>query len=394
MKILHAYPHACYGGGSSYYFRSLSKELVKTCNVALLIVEPAQLKLNMQKYDWQIPFRVMGSSSTSWPDAKRYVDLSQEELNIYSEAIYAGMRRAFIDFEPDIIHCHFLLPSGWAAARISKEYQVPVVVSSHGADIKTAESDERYLRENLHFLPYISQVTGVSPNHCDWIKEVFSENELFSPKCMPGGVDVEMYHPEIDSKEIEKIFKIKRKNFVLGVGRFQKRKGFHVLIEAAKHIKSTILLVGDGWEMKNLKLQIEKLGVKNVRLLGFFGPEKNNLLRQLYAAASVVVVPSITREETLCFVGLEALASGTPLIASFVGGLTFITNNGKAGCLIEPNNINQLANSINLLLKDKKMSEEMGKRGRDYVMKNFTWSNIAQEYINLFNELIINKRAD
>ncbi|PIZ59083.1 hypothetical protein COY20_02200 [Candidatus Shapirobacteria bacterium CG_4_10_14_0_2_um_filter_40_12] len=387
MKILVCYPHACYGGGSQYHLYASASELLKSHDVRILLPEPERFQINVPKYDWKIPFRVMGSSSTYWPDAKNYVKLSDDELKMYADALFDSLCETIEHFTPDIIHCHFMLPSGWAAARAHKKYKIPVVITSHGVDVTVPLSDKRYLSGGKEILPEISYITGYSPDHCEWIKEVFGEMASEKVVCIPGGTDTEAYTPDIDTKEAEKMFSIESKKFVLGVGRFQERKGFHILVDAAKNIKSDILLVGGGWEMENLKKQVERLKLTNIRLLGFFGPEKNHLLRQLYCATAIVVIPSITRGETLCFVGLEALSSGTPVVASSIGGLPFLLDNGRIGKLVKPGDANELSDVINGLMSSQMERQRIGKLSREYVIKNFTWPIIAEKFTRLFNSL-------
>jgi len=370
--------------------RSLATELSKSNDVAVLIPESSKSKINLKTYEWKIPFRVMGSSNTYWADAKQYTNLSDKELATYTNALYEGMKDAVIKFRPDTIHCHFMLPSGWVATRIHKEYNIPVIITSHGADLRVMELDKRYLHESLCLISEVSCITSVSPNHSKWIKEIFKDAKSLRVECVPGGTDTNLYKPDIPTKTVEDLYGVKTKNFVLGVGRFQARKGFDALIKAARDIKMDILLVGDGWETENLKSLIKRSGIKNVKLLGFFDPDKNYLLRQLYTSALVVVIPSLTREETLCFVGLEALSSGTPLVASSVGGLPFILNGGKYGKLVEPGNIEMLAQTVNSLISDKKECIRLGNLGRNHIVNNFTWSVIAQRFTDILESLTKN----
>ncbi|MDO8617625.1 MAG: glycosyltransferase family 4 protein [Candidatus Uhrbacteria bacterium] len=391
MRILHCYPHACFGGGASNDFRSLTISLLKyysTIEVHVVFPTPPNVSITQRQHSWELPFQVTGASSTYWPEAKQYDQLSDHELEEYFNGAYRSLLKLVDMIKPDLIHGHLLLPGGWAAARIGEEYGIPTIITSHGADVKVTEADDRYLKRSIHYFRNVKYLIGYSPDHKEWIQSLLPKSFKNKVTYIPGGIDTDSFLSHVDSTSIEKKYGLPHKGFVLAVGRFQKRKGFHLLLEAAQKIHFPIVLIGGGWEAIALREQAVRQGLTNVRILDFLGPRQSAVLKKFYSAAGVVVIPSLTREETLCFVGLEAMASGTPVIASNVGGLKFILDEGRTGVLIQPGDVNILANTINEVMHDPDLRMNLVKAARLYVEKQFRWERVAQEYFNLYKKVL------
>lgn len=155
---------------------------------------------------------------------------------------------------------------------------------------------------------------------------------------------------------------------VLFVGRFVKEKGIGELLAAAKYFNKGVRLyiVGDG-PMKNTVLKKKKN--KNIIYLGLVD---NAQMPVYYSAADVVVVPSY--EETLGRVGMEALACGTPVVATNAGGIGEVISK-KVGILfsLSPKNI---AGAINKLKTDKKLYRSMQENARKHVLRDYSPKNV------------------
>lgn len=237
MKILMCYPHAIYGGGSSYYFRSLVKELSKKNDVTVLIPDSDKYSTNVKKYNWKIPFKVLGSSNTFWPETKQYRELTSEERKTYDDDIYKSLEEVILIVKPDVINVHFLLPSAYVAIKIKLKYNIPVIVTSHGADVKINETIDYYLETSKYFLQFVDQVIAVSPAHQKWITDVFP---ILKGKVsiISGGADASIVTNTKQCQSILNKFKLLNKQFILAVGRFEERKGFMLIPEIAIYFPS------------------------------------------------------------------------------------------------------------------------------------------------------------
>lgn len=136
-------------------------------------------------------------------------------------------------------------------------------------------------------------------------------------------------------------------------------------------------------EDKNLKKLAEELNIeKKVSFLGFIsGAEKY----AYYESADIYVHPS--RYEPFGVVLLEAMACGKPIVASKVGGIPFVVEDEETGLLFKSENVEELAEKVILLLRNKELRVKMGKAGRERA-KLFTWERSAEMTVEVYKEVI------
>ena len=157
-----------------------------------------------------------------------------------------------------------------------------------------------------------------------------------------------------------------------------------------KRFPETILLIaGDGPEKNKIKKQISELDInKNVI---FAGKISNKDLPPYYATADVFVGPSIITKkgdtEGLGVVFLEALASGTCVIGSNVGGIPDIIKNNKTGLLVKEKNSKELGEAIIKVLSDAKLRFKLAKQGHNYVKDRFSWKNVSKKFNGIIREI-------
>lgn len=149
---------------------------------------------------------------------------------------------------------------------------------------------------------------------------------------------------------------------ILCVARLWDQKGVHVLLEAAARLKSQrveITIVGDGPRLSALQAQADKLGLSNVR---FLGQLDDVAVRQTYSSAICVAVPSIW-PEVFGLVVLEAFAAHRPVVASNVGGLAELVDDGADGWLVPPGDVDALADRLDWMLSHPAEALKMGEAG-------------------------------
>jgi glycosyltransferase involved in cell wall biosynthesis len=163
------------------------------------------------------------------------------------------------------------------------------------------------------------------------------------------------------------------------------------LVEAAKHIakeeKNVMFVVaGDGPLRKNLVAQLKKFSVS--KNFVFLGDVHDDALPLLYNCCDVFVSPSIQEGQGLTL--LEAQATAKPVVAFRVGGVSESVLNDKTGLLVKPES-RELANAILKLLSDESMSEKMGRQGREFVRRNFSWDICAEKMFQVYLEALEQK---
>ncbi len=118
----------------------------------------------------------------------------------------------------------------------------------------------------------------------------------------------------------------------------------------------------------------------------FLGHVDHGMLPKYYAAADLFVLPS--RMESFGLVLVEAMACGLPVVATRVGGIPEVVEEGVTGLLVAPDDSRALAEAINSLLDDPQRMRSMGAKGRQKVMEHFTWDKVAQRMVGYFREIL------
>ncbi len=170
------------------------------------------------------------------------------------------------------------------------------------------------------------------------------------------------------------------------VGRLSNEKGFDLLIEAfrqvrASGIKAQLTIVGEGRERKNLEAQIHESGLDGcVSLPGF----KDNI-KEYLDEVDIFVLSSLTEGAPISV--LEALRSRTPVIATNVGGVPEILDNGRAGILVDPGNAHQLSAAIIAMHANPEDAKRRVSNGYDRAIRLYNSRVMAQEYCRLYEKV-------
>jgi glycosyltransferase involved in cell wall biosynthesis len=203
---------------------------------------------------------------------------------------------------------------------------------------------------------------------------------------IPNGIDLKDSQ-DISPKSIEH-------PAILYVGRLTKRKGVDVLLKGIPAIKKVfpnllLYIIGTGQQQDELKRLVKELNIEdNVKFLGFVSEEEKY---SYYKSVDVCIVPSIDYDYAPVVLP-EAMASERPIIASSVGGIPFMVEDGKTGLLVDPGNIEALAEKIIILLQNNELREKMGKAGKEKII-NFSWEVIAEQTVDVYKEVIKDHRC-
>jgi glycosyltransferase involved in cell wall biosynthesis len=120
----------------------------------------------------------------------------------------------------------------------------------------------------------------------------------------------------------------------------------------------------------------------------FTGKVSHHDLPRYFAACDVFVLPSISRLEAFGLVVLEAMASSKPVIISNIPGVMELVTDGEEGLLTEPMNVEDLAEKINILMADPKLRKSMGEKGREKVVREFTWDKVVSQIERTYESII------
>jgi D-inositol-3-phosphate glycosyltransferase len=310
----------------------------------------------------------------------------------------------------DILHAHYWLSGVAAQCLQSMGQRAPIVQMFHtlGAlknrvarNEKEAETEERILAE-CDLMQSVARVVASTPRDRDQMLELCNA-PLDRIVIIPPGVDTNMFHPIPNPRAREWIGSYDDKT-VLFVGRIDPVKGLDTWFRAMKLVvdddptlrrRMCVCLIGGDLdddidpdsEMARLQTLKEELGIGDI--VTFLGGRAQASLPFYYSAADAVVMPS--RYESFGLAALESMACGTPVVASDVGGLSYLVRDGETGFLVPEGDERQFAAKISLLLRDTALRNEMGKRGIEEAQE-YSWSNIAERMIEMYDDLLKKKK--
>jgi glycosyltransferase involved in cell wall biosynthesis len=178
---------------------------------------------------------------------------------------------------------------------------------------------------------------------------------------------------------------------ILYVGRLASNKGLLNLIESVPKVlsqfpKTTFVLVGEDEGLRDkLVNRAAELGISDsVIFTGHI--TDNDLFMSAFTACDVFVLPS--EYEAFGLVLLEAGACKKPCVATKVGGVPEVIEDGKTGLLVDYDDVASLANAITLLLEDESKRKQMGKAARESVRNKFTWTKVVDQLEKVYTEVL------
>jgi glycosyltransferase involved in cell wall biosynthesis len=177
-------------------------------------------------------------------------------------------------------------------------------------------------------------------------------------------------------------------NRILFVGKLFYYKGVRYLLEAFSKLASDevcLMVVGDGAERPNLTSMARRLGISN--RVYFLGTIPDSLLPSTYALANLVVLPSISRREAFGMVILEAMASGKPVVASAIPGVSDVVDHGKTGYLVPPRDPERLSKAIDSVLQNPSNAARMGEEARVTARLRYDWEQVYSSYVSIYERL-------
>ncbi len=396
MKILIINHFPLEGSGSGVYTKNLAKELTKNGHKIKLIfpenqrvcpevfaARPIMFKGENNK-DFEIDFNF--PCFTSHPrSSTTFYQLNKTQIKEYIDIMVKVTQEEVNEFKPDIIHAQHLWITPYAAYKAG----VPYVVTAHGTDLKGFKQDKRYHPYALKGAQNAYKVITISKQVDQETKELYKLEDK-KRKIIYNGYDPLLFRvKDISRKEVLERFSIGEipDFLVFFAGKLAHFKGVDILLKAAKIYENQIkekvmtLIAGNGVMYQELKELRDFLKLKRTFFLGHVNQEQ---LVDLYNIADVSTVPS--RNEPFGLVAIEALACGTPVVATNQGGLPDFIHKG-VGTLVEVEDDISLAEAIinELTRPDKK---DRRKKANEYAFRNFSWENTVKEVEKIYREVI------
>lgn len=277
--------------------------------------------------------------------------------------------------EYDIVHSNWFIPQGIVQAKFNKPY----ILTGLGGDV-TSLNFGILKKLKKKALANASIVTVVSKDLQD---KIIQEYNYEGTQVIPMGFDFSVISSDRYDK---KIFNTNKK-VVLFVGRLVEKKGTHILIKAMKGKNAKLVIVGDG----PLKSVLQKEANKMIEDIEFVGAKSKEELAVMYASCDIFCAPSIVAQDGdkdgLPVAIIEAMASGASVIASKLGGISELIQDGFNGILIEPGNVDMLSNKIDDLLCNEKLKTKISYNAK-VTAKEYDFRKIAIKYKEIIDKVI------
>lgn len=309
-----------------------------------------------------------------------------------------ALRRLLRRQSYDVVHAHWLLPNAPIAAAAVGRHGPPLVISCHGSGVYLAER-HGWARRAARWA--LARATALTACSADLAMRAGAMGVGPLPQRVPYGVDTAAFAPLSPADRQQARARLGARYgigvdepWVLAVGRLVYKKGFDVLVRAMGLVAAQVpgarcVIVGEG----PLRAQLEALAgecgaAANVRLVG---AQSHREMALHYASADVITVPSVIDAEGnvdgLPNTLMEALSSGTPVVASRVAGIPDVVRDGDNGLLCQPGEIEPLAGALLALLRDRGRAARIGDAARRDAVDNLGWEHVAARFEAIYRSM-------
>jgi D-inositol-3-phosphate glycosyltransferase len=294
----------------------------------------------------------------------------------------------------DLVHSHYWL-SGRVGMTLSRTWNVPHVATFHTlaqtklrARVGEREPARRSTVESLVMRDADAIIVSTEEEKQDIVRLYNAHPHKVT--VIPAGVNLDTFKP-VNKQIARQRVGIHENQVILYVGRIEPLKGIDVLLKAAALLDNTddtrVLIVGGNpgsdTELDRLKALTSELGIDE--MVTFTGSVKQNELPNYYSAADVFVLPS--HSESFGLAALEAMACGTPVVVSRVGGLKTFIDSGETGYLVPWRCPEPFAQRLEMLLANPRLQEAMGEAARAKALQ-MGWGHAADRMLEFYSSLL------
>jgi glycosyltransferase involved in cell wall biosynthesis len=264
------------------------------------------------------------------------------------------------------------------------------VVAMHSTGLWHRKSKFK-LSDRLVF-PLYNRIIGLAESHIEYLRDTegLPEDKIVA---INNGIDTETFRPPIsirEKNELKDALSLPKDDFIVTmIAVLRPEKNHRLLLRTAARIMKlydniTFLIVGEGQEAANLHNIASELGInKYVRFLGM-----RDDVPEIIRASDVSVLCSYPVVETFPMSVLESFSSGVPVIATSVGSIPEMIDDGEDGILIESDDESGLAEALLFLYNHQGVRQEMGKKGRIKVAGRYSRKRMVEAYVEMFNQLV------
>ena len=287
----------------------------------------------------------------------------------------------------DLFHVHYAIPHSISAilAResIKQKRYVPVITTLHGTDITLVGADRSYLPITRYGLQQSDGVTAVSKFLKQATIETFDFDEI---EVIPNFI-CPTHYKRLPDSPLRQELAPNGERLLVHVSNFRPVKRPADCIEILAKVReggenARLIMVGDGPERSAVYYHAEQLGMEEHTV--FVGKQAN--IAEYLGVADVFLLPS--ELESFGLAALEALACEVPVIATRIGGIPEVVNDGESGFLSDVGDVAKMSADTLLLLGDEQKRRAFGTRGRELSVQRYSTDNIIPQYIAFYEKIV------
>jgi glycosyltransferase involved in cell wall biosynthesis len=291
----------------------------------------------------------------------------------------AHIRKLVSEYNVDVLHTHGYKAALYACAAAWPR-RVALVATCHTWPSRSWSMRAYAVLDRLAMRTF-DRVVVISETLAELLQR--SGIQVAKLEMIANGVEIERFR---EAKPTLRDEVLDEESLVGFVGRLAPEKGGMILLRAAQqvlrtHPRTKFVLVGDGPSRQALESLASQLGIYD-RVV-FAGVRED--MPGVYASFQLVVLPSLCEGMPMCV--LEAMAAGKPVIATRVGAVPRLVDQGQTGVLVEPGDVDGLSAAIIQILDDPEWAHRMGENGRTRATEHFSADSMARRYIELYREV-------
>ena len=314
----------------------------------------------------------------------------------YTDALASKLFQVAAAEQLDLIHMHYAIPhsvSAYLAREMLKPVRhLPVVTTLHGTDITLVGKDPSFLPITRFGIEQSDAVTAIS----NYLRE--ATHKTFCPDCeiqvIYNFIDSD-YYRRAPSEAVRSTLAPDGEKIIVHVSTFRPIKRITDCIEVVARIKELengsgsqfgvkLVMCGDGPERAGAEALALRLGVADS--VEFVGKQLQSQVRQYLSVADLLLLPS--QSESFGLTALEAMACEVPVIATRVGGIPEVVEDGGCGYLFEIGDVDGMAQAALRILGDESERKRLGSRGREIAVSQFATERIIPQYEDLYRRII------
>jgi L-malate glycosyltransferase len=313
------------------------------------------------------------------------------EFAPYSLALSTRMAEVATYYDLDLLHVHYAIPHAISAllARqmcAAQGRRLPFITTLHGTDVTLVGMDRSYLPITRFGIEQSDGVTAISKYLRD---KTLTDFAITRPiEAIPNFVNCDVYLPMNPDKRADgrAAWATKDEKLLIHLSNFRPVKRVtdcvQIFARVVKEVPAHLLLVGDGPDRSQAEMLASSLGIRErIHFLG-----KQDSVSELLPLADLMLMPS--ELESFGLAALEAMACRVPAIATSVGGVPELIENGVNGCLFPVGDVESMSQCAIALLKDPARLEAMGAAARQTAQDHFCASRIIPLYERYYEEVL------